>query len=72
MTRASISDPLELSYEDDVEPDPAGSVARVLTRVGVQLPAQWSPEARMVRQSDGLNDAWEAAYHQDASGHLSS
>jgi LPS sulfotransferase NodH len=57
---------LELFYEEDVEPDPAGATARVLRCVDVELPADWTPAARMVRQSDGLNDEWYAAYHRDA------
>jgi trehalose 2-sulfotransferase len=59
-------EPLELYYETDVKPDPAGAVARVLGHIAVALPASWKPEARMVRQSDGLNDAWYSSYHRDA------
>ena len=58
--------PLELYYETDVEPDPRGAVMRVLAHIGVDLPADWKPAPRMVRQSDDLNDAWHAAYHRDA------
>jgi len=58
--------PLELYYEDDVEPDPAGAVSRVLAHVGVELPDRWEPDASMVRQSDDLNDDWQAAYDRDA------
>jgi trehalose 2-sulfotransferase len=59
-------DALELSYEDDVEPDPAGAVSKVARHIGAELPPTWTPEARMLRQSDGLNDAWAAAYDRDA------
>ncbi len=62
---------LELFYEEDVEPDPAGAVARVLEFIGIEVPAGWTPRARMVRQSDGLSDEWHAAYHRalaDAAG----
>jgi LPS sulfotransferase NodH len=59
-------DCLELFYEEDVEPDPADAVARVLAFVGVPPPPGWTPAARMVRQADGLSDEWWAAYHRDA------
>jgi LPS sulfotransferase NodH len=59
-------EPLELFYETDVKPDPAGAVVAVLTHIGVELPPGWEPAARMVRQSDGLNDAWYSAYHREA------
>ena len=63
-------EPLELFYEDDVSPDPAGAVARVLAHIGVEVPADWNPGARMLQQSDGLNEAWHSAYHRDASARL--
>jgi trehalose 2-sulfotransferase len=66
----SAIEPLELYYETDVKPDPAGAVARVLSHIGVDLPWAWKPEPRMVRQSDGLNDAWHSAYHRDATARL--
>ena len=62
----SLIAPLELLYEDDVSPDPAGAVARVLTHIGVEEPPGWKPEAGMAQQSDELNDEWYAAYHRDA------
>ncbi len=62
----SLIEPLELVYEDDVGPDPAGAVTRVLAHIGVELPAGWKPDAGMAQQSDELNDAWYAAYHRDA------
>jgi LPS sulfotransferase NodH len=68
----SLIEPLELFYERDIEPDPAGAVARVLSYIGVGLPSAWKPEARMISQSDGLNDEWHSAYHRDATARLSS
>jgi trehalose 2-sulfotransferase len=68
----SLIEPLELFYERDVEPDPAGAVARVLGYLGLGLPSAWKPEARMISQSDGLNDEWRSAYHRDATARLSS
>lgn len=59
-------EPLELSYEDDVEPDPAEAVVRVLARIGVPLPLLWRPRTSMLRQSDDLNQAWRSAYDRDA------
>jgi LPS sulfotransferase NodH len=61
---------LELTYEEDVEPDPAGSVNRVLELVGIRAPSGWTPTARLLRQSDGLSDDWCAAYHRDAAACL--
>lgn len=59
-------DALELIYEEDVQPDPDGSVRRVAAAVGVSLPPGWAPDARTVRQSDELSDDWYETYHQDA------
>jgi trehalose 2-sulfotransferase len=59
-------EPLDLRYEEDVEPDPGDAVARVLAHVGVEPPARWTPDTPTLRQSDGLNDAWRAAYDRDA------
>jgi len=67
----SLIDPLELVYEDDVGPDPAGAVAQVLAYIGVDLPSDWEPDAGMAQQSDELNDEWYGAYHRDASARLS-
>jgi LPS sulfotransferase NodH len=66
----SLIDPLELVYEDDVDPDPAGAVTRVLALIGVALPPDWKPSAGMAQQSDELNDAWYDAYHRDATARL--
>lgn len=68
--RQCAVEPLELYYETDVEPDPAGGVGRVLAHIAVDPPRGWKPELRMVRQSDELNDAWLSAYHQDATAGL--
>jgi hypothetical protein len=43
-----------------------GAVKTVLEYIDVQLPGDWSPRARMIRQSDGLNAAWYEAYQRDA------
>ncbi len=59
-------DPLELVYEVDVEPDPAGAVTRVLDLIGVARPPAWEPAARTVRQADWRSDQWHAAYHREA------
>jgi len=59
-------EPLELYYETDVKPDPAGAVARVLAHLAVDVPPSWKPDVRMVPQSDALNDGWSSAYHRDA------
>jgi trehalose 2-sulfotransferase len=66
----SKTEPLELHYEEDVEADPAGAVARVLAHVDVDVPPGWVPDSAMIRQSDGLNDAWQAAYDRDATVRL--
>ena len=58
--------PLELVYEDDVTPDPAGAVARVLDARRRRLCPRLGARRGMVRQSDELNDEWYAAYHRDA------
>jgi len=63
--------PLELHYEDDVAPDPGGAVSRVLAHVGVEPPPLWAPGISILRQSDDLNDAWQAAYDRDASARAS-
>jgi LPS sulfotransferase NodH len=68
----SLIAPLELVYEDDVSPDPVGAVARVLAHIGVDLPPDWNPDARMAQQSDELNDEWHDAYQRDATARLSS
>ena len=70
--RHSLIARLELVYEDDVSPDPAGAVARVLAQIEVDLPPGWEPDAGMAQQSDELNDEWHAAYHHDATARLSS
>jgi LPS sulfotransferase NodH len=66
----SLIDPLELVYEDDVSPDPAGAVARVLALIGVAVPSDWTPAAGMAQQSDEVNDEWYDAYHRDATARL--
>lgn len=68
----SLIEPLELVYETDVETNPVGAVIRVLGHIGVDVPPGWEPAARMVRQSDRLNDTWHEAYHRDATVRLTS
>lgn len=63
-------EPLVLSYEEDVEPRSGDAVSRVLAHVGVELPPLWSPDSSTVRQSDGLNDAWQEAYDREATVRL--
>ena len=58
--------PLELCYEDDVERDPAKAVSRVFAHVGIDASPSSMPMTSMVRQSDELSDAWQAAYDRDA------
>ena len=68
----SLIAPLELVYEEDVSPDPASAVARVLAHIGIELPPGWKPDARMAQQSDELNEEWYVAYHRDAATLFSS
>lgn len=66
----SAIDPLELFYEEDVEPEPAQAVRQVLALIGVDPPADWRPKGGMVRQADALSEAWLAAYDRDAAAQL--
>ncbi len=66
----SLIAPLELVYEDDVSPQPARAVARVLAHIGIEPPPGWTPDAGMAQQSDELNEEWFAAYHRDATASL--
>lgn len=59
-------EPLTIVYEDELVADESAAVARVLGHLGVELPAGWAPAEHTARQSDGLNEAWLAAYHRDA------
>jgi LPS sulfotransferase NodH len=67
----SLIEPLELVYEDDVAPDPADAVARVLSHIGIAVPRGWKPAAGMAQQADELNEEWHAAYHRDVTASLS-
>jgi trehalose 2-sulfotransferase len=60
-------EPLAISYEDDLEPDPDGTVRRVLSWLGVRTPEGSTSRPPLRRQSDGLSDEWVASYHRDAS-----
>jgi trehalose 2-sulfotransferase len=62
--------PTELVYEQDVAPDPDGSVRRVAAAVGAPVPAGWAPAAPMVRQSDALSNGWYDTYHREAAVRL--
>jgi LPS sulfotransferase NodH len=59
-------EPLELTYEEDVEPNPTETVRRVLAKVRVELTPAWAPATSLLRQSDGVNHAWRTAYDRDA------
>jgi trehalose 2-sulfotransferase len=58
--------PLRITYEDQLEPDPEGTVRAVLDYIGVQPPGSWRPRVKLRRQADALSDDWVAAYHRDA------
>jgi LPS sulfotransferase NodH len=60
-------EPLTVSYEDDLERDPDGTILRVLSWLGVQAPEGDEARQRLRRQSDALSDEWVAAYHRAAS-----
>jgi trehalose 2-sulfotransferase len=57
--------PLRLSYEDDLERDPDGTVRRVLEWIGVSPPPGWTAREPTRRQSDATSEQWVAAYHRD-------
>jgi trehalose 2-sulfotransferase len=63
-------DALEVVYEEDVTPDPDGTVRRVAATVCATVPTAWAPEVEMVRQSDELSDEWYDACHRDAAVRL--
>lgn len=65
FSRSGIA-PLEVTYETEVEIEPARAVTRVLAYLHVEMPPGWTAEADMVRQSDGLNETWRAAYDRDS------
>jgi trehalose 2-sulfotransferase len=60
-------EPLAISYEDDLERDPDGTIRRVLSWLGVPAPEGHKTRQPLRRQSDALSDEWIAAYHRDAS-----
>jgi len=57
---------LSIFYEDDLERDRAATTERVLEHIGVAVPEHWKPSDPTVRQADGLNEEWFAAYRRDA------
>jgi trehalose 2-sulfotransferase len=56
---------LTLCYEEDLAPDPAGTIERALEWIGVSAPADWRAGEPLRRQADAASDDWEAAYHRD-------
>lgn len=58
-------EPLAISYEDDLERDPDGTVDRVLTWLGLPARAGETAHEPLRRQSDARSDEWVAAYHRD-------
>jgi LPS sulfotransferase NodH len=59
--------PLKISYENDLERDPDGTLHRALEWIGVQAPQQPAVQPRLRRQADEVSDSWVAAYHRDVS-----
>lgn len=59
--------PLAISYEDDLERDPDGTIGRALSWIGVQPPEGDKARPPLRRQSDALSDEWAVSYHRDAS-----
>jgi LPS sulfotransferase NodH len=64
FTDSSI-EPVDLTYEDDLEQAPVEAVTRVLAAIDVTVPATWKPKTKMHRQADDLNLAWRDAYDRD-------
>jgi LPS sulfotransferase NodH len=58
-------EPLKISYEDDLERDPDGTIHRALSWIGVRPPQGPTVPPRLRRQADALSDAWVASYHRD-------
>lgn len=56
---------LRITYEDELEREPAGAVAAVLERLGLTVPAGWRPAAPTTRQADARSEDWVATYHRD-------
>ena len=59
-------DVLAISYEDDLDRDRQGTIASVLSRVGVVVPSGWRAADPVRRQADALSEEWVAAYHRDS------
>ncbi len=62
-------EPLQISYEDDLERDQEAAVRQVLDFLGVRAPDGWKPAAPLERQADALSAEWVAAYHRDRARH---
>ena len=58
---------LKVSYENDLESDPEGTLHRALAWIGVQAPQQPAVQPPLQRQADAVSDAWVASYHRDVS-----
>lgn len=58
-------EPLTLSYEEDLAPDPEETIRRALQWIGVSPPLDWRAGEPMRRQADTASDDWVAAYHRD-------
>lgn len=56
--------PLRVKYEDVVA-DPVGEVTRVLTFLGLELPAGVIPQGSFRRQRDRTNDDWRRRCEED-------
>jgi LPS sulfotransferase NodH len=56
---------LKISYEDDLERDPEGTLDRALSWLGVPPVERDTVGPPLRRQADGLSDAWVASYHRD-------
>jgi LPS sulfotransferase NodH len=63
--------PLSISYEDDLERDPDGTVRRALAWIGVTAPEGWTAGQPLARQADRTSDDWVAAYHRDCAARRS-
>jgi LPS sulfotransferase NodH len=63
--------PLSVSYEDDLERDPDGTVRKALAWIEVTAPADWRAGQPTERQADRISEEWVAAYHRDCAARLS-
>ncbi len=54
-----------MTYEQLVD-DPKSAVLMILRHVGVEAPADWTPEAGTPKQADALNAEWARSYREAA------